>query len=190
MSRAINPLYFFRWDFIYFQQKQPIKYKFGEISHGHSQKSEILYFDGFLLSKSYKVSANQVQKSYLSWHWRVMQSLNKNWVVVSNITWGIWWIFTQPLRSLKILFRKYTRFDLQKYGGVVFYDTELWRKIWINPQLAVSKMPWGIWWTFIRALKSLKNCTVMGFFCPKHIMFQLENLIGIMYHDTEELCNI
>ena len=25
-------------------------------------------------------------------------------------------------------------------------------------------------WTFIRALKSLKNCTLMGSFCPKHII--------------------
>ena len=25
----------------------------------------------------------------------------------------------------------------------------------------------------------------MGSFCPKHIMFQLENFIGIMGHETE-----
>ena len=67
-------------------------------------KSEILHFDGFLLSKSYKVSVKKVHKSYLSWHWRLMQSLKKNWLVVSNMTWGIWWIFTQPLKSLKIPF--------------------------------------------------------------------------------------
>ena len=30
------------------------------------RKSEILHFDGLLLSKSYKVSAKKVQKSYLS----------------------------------------------------------------------------------------------------------------------------
>ena len=37
---------------------------------------------------------------------------------------------------------------------------------------------------FIRALKSLKNCTLVGSFCPKNIMFQLENFKGIMYYDT------
>ena len=36
--------------------------------------------DGFLLSKAYKVLDEKVQKSYLSWHWRVMQSLQKNWL--------------------------------------------------------------------------------------------------------------
>ena len=81
---------------------------------------------------------------------------------------------------------KYIRFELKKYRGVIFHDTEQWCKIWINPDLEVSKMAWGIEWTFIRALKSFKNCTLMGFFCPKHIMFQLENFRGIMCHDTEE----
>ena len=46
--------------------------------HLSSQKSKILHFNGLLLSKSYKVSAKKVQKSYLSWHWRVIQSLKKN----------------------------------------------------------------------------------------------------------------
>ena len=59
---------------------------------------------------------------------------------------------------------------------------------WINPDLAVSKMTWGIGSTFIRALKSLKNCTLMGSFCPKNIMFQVENFRGIMCHDTERWC--
>ena len=39
-----------------------------------SQKSEMLHFDRLLLSKSYKVSAKKVQKSYISWHKRVIQS--------------------------------------------------------------------------------------------------------------------
>ena len=45
----------------------------------------------------------------------------------------------------------------------------------LNPELVFSKMAWGIGWTIIRALKSLKKCTLIGFFCQKHIMFQLEN---------------
>ena len=42
-----------------------------------------------------------------------------------------------------------------------------------NTDLVVSKMAGGIWRTFIRVLKSPKNCTLLGFFCPQHIMFQL-----------------
>ena len=31
----------------------------------------------------------------MSWHWIVMQSLKKNWLMVPKITWGIWWILIQ-----------------------------------------------------------------------------------------------
>ena len=85
---------------------------------------------------------------------------------------------TQKSRSFTLMgyfCQKYVRFELKKYRGVIFHETEQWCKNWINPDLVVSKMAWGIGWTFIRALKSLKNCTLMGSFCPKNIMFQLEN---------------
>ena len=81
---------------------------------------------------------------------------------------------------------KYMGFELTKYRGVIFHDTEQWYKIWINPDLVVSKIAWGIGWTFIRAFKSLKNCTLMGFFCPRYAVFLLEHFRGIMFHDTEE----
>ena len=92
-----TPLYFLSWNFIYFEQKEPIK-----VQIWWNQKSEIWHFDGLLSSKWYKVSAKKVQKSYLSWHWRMMRSLKKNWPVVSNMTWGILWSFTQPLKSPKL----------------------------------------------------------------------------------------
>ena len=54
------------------------------------------------------------------------------------------------------LSKLYMRFELKKYRGVIFHDTEQWYKIWIKPDLVVSKMEWGIWWTFTRALKVWK----------------------------------
>ena len=107
-----------------------------------------------------------------------MQSLKKNWLVVSNMTWGIWWIFTQPLKSLKNVF--WWALFVQSIQGLSYKNTEaLWRrtvmyKIWLNPDLAVPKNP------DLGALKSLKSCTLMGSFCAKHIIFQVENFIRIM----------
>ena len=100
-----NPLYFFQVKFYMISIKGAYQSTNFANFHVTSQKSEILHFDGFLLSKSYKVSAKKVQKSYLSWHWRVMQSLKKNRLVVSNVTWGIWLIFTQPLTQKSISFQ-------------------------------------------------------------------------------------
>ena len=51
---------------------------------------------------------------------------------------------------------KYMRFELKKYRGVIFHDTEQWFKIYINSNHVVSKMTWGIGWTFVRALKVWK----------------------------------
>ena len=42
--------------------------------HASSQYSEKLQFEVLLLSIAYKVSAENVQKCYLSWHWRVIQT--------------------------------------------------------------------------------------------------------------------
>ena len=78
-----------------------------------------------LFSIAYKVSAKKVQKNYLSWHWKKIQTLKKNW-------------------------------------------------------LFVWKMTWENWWTLIRAVESVKTCTLMGYFCRKYVMFERKN--------TEELC--
>ena len=42
-----------------------------------SGRSEILHFDVLLFSLAYKVSAKKVQKNYLSWHWKKIQTLKK-----------------------------------------------------------------------------------------------------------------
>ena len=52
----------------------------------------------------------------------------------------------------------------------------------------VWKIKWGIWQIFIRALKSLKIGTFMGFFCPKLKMYELKIYRGVMCHDQEEWC--
>ena len=54
--------------------------------HASSWKSENLHFDWIRLSKAYKYLDEKVQKSYVSWNWRVMQSLKKNWLLAPKMT--------------------------------------------------------------------------------------------------------
>ena len=61
----------------------------------------------------------------------------------------------------------HVHFQLNKYRRVTSHDTEEWCKVWLNVDLVVSKLAWEIGWTFIKALKNLKICTLMGFSCPK-----------------------
>ena len=92
-----------------------------------SGKSENLHFDVPLLSIAYKVSAEKLQKNYLSWHWKEIQTLKKNWLFIWKMTWGIWWTLTWAVESLKIctlmgyFCRKYVMFELKRYRGVVLW---------------------------------------------------------------------
>ena len=106
-------------------------------------KSKNLHFDVLLLSVAYKVSAKKVSKSYLSWHWRVIQSLKKNSPFVWKMTWEIWWIFARAVEDLKIctligyFCQKYVMFELNKYRQVVSWKTTYGFKNEIR-----------IWWIF------------------------------------------
>ena len=39
-------------------------------------------------------------RSYLSWHWKMMRNLMRNWLVVSRLTWGSWRILIQAHERL------------------------------------------------------------------------------------------
>ena len=61
-----------------------------------------LYLDRVVLLKAYKISAKNVQRSCVSWHWRLMQNVKKNSCVVLKLT-RICYIFIRALKSLKYL---------------------------------------------------------------------------------------
>ena len=111
----------------------------------------------------------------MSWQWRMIQKLKRNWLVVLKLTWTSQ-ILTQALKKSKIFFclidslwPKYILFELQKYRGVIFHDTEelykFWRKTdqWFEKRhekfgkfspgpLKVSKLE--LWWdTFVQSRK-------------------------------------
>ena len=87
-------------------------------------------FNGLFLNKEYIVWAKKVQLSYVSWQWRMIQKLKRDWLVVLKLTWGSSEILTQALESLKKIvligcfWPRYILFELQKYRGAIFHDTE------------------------------------------------------------------
>ena len=62
-----------------------------------SGKSENVHFDVILLSIAYKNLAEEVLKNYLSWHWRVNQTLKKNSIFVRKMAWEMWRILTRAV---------------------------------------------------------------------------------------------
>ena len=66
-------------------------------------------------------------------------------LVISKLTWGIWWILTWALENLKnllfnwLVWPKYVMFELKNYRGVMFDDTKDWCKIWRKADLCFQK---------------------------------------------------
>ena len=129
-----------------------------------------LYFDRLLLLKVYKILAEKVQRSYVSWPWRLMQNLKKNWSVVSKK--NLVNFDASNLESLKNLHfhwfllckvfnvssTEIQRSYLTWHRGVIQNLKKNWLVVW--------KMTWEIWQIFTRALESVKIGTLMGSFCP------------------------
>ena len=181
MSWEITHLYFFSWNFILFWRKQSIN-----VSNFRLSILSNLYFDRLLLLKVYKISAKKVQRSCVSWHWRLMQNLKKNWFVVSKLT-RIWWIFIRALKSLKNLHfdwflawkvcNAWSKKSTEKLSFMTLGSDVKFEGNW----LLLSKMTWGIWEIFTRALESLKIGTLMGFFCSKLKMYELKTYVKWTY---------
>ena len=143
MSWEIPLLYFFSWNFIWFLRKEPIKVQNLRFLTAQVKFHQIWTLIGSLC---WKYIEFQLKKygGIVSWHWRVMQNLKKNWFIVSKIT-RIWWIFIQALKSLKNLHFdrslscKVVTFDLKKYRVVIFRDTEESCKTWRKTDLRFGK---------------------------------------------------
>ena len=116
-----------------------------------SGKSENLHFDVLLFSIAFKVSAKKVQKNYLSWYWKKIQTLKKNSLFVWKMTWENWWTLTRTVESLKTctlmgyLCRKYVMFEQKKIQRNCAVKNDLYM---------VSKMTYVIWWIFTLVAES------------------------------------
>ena len=113
--------------------------------HARSWKSENVQFDGLLLSKTNEVLDEKVQKTYVSWHWRVMQSWRKTDSWFQKQTWRIWWVLMQAVASVlllsiacKVSAKKVQKSYLLWHWRVIQTLKKNWLFAW--------KMAWGIWW--------------------------------------------
>ena len=122
VSWDITPLYIFSWNFICFQQKEPIKVQIWWNLTWAVESLKFCTLMGSFCPNHIKFQLNKVQKSYLSWHWRVLKSLKKNWLVVSTQK-------SKNFTSMGPFCSMYMRFDLNKCGGIIFHDSknsEIW----------------------------------------------------------------
>ena len=161
-----------------------------------TQNSQNFVFDWFLLCKVYNFWPKKAQRSYLSWHWKLMQSLKKNWLVVWKVTWKMWQIFTRKTRKSLVgtlmgsFYPKYKMYKLKIYRGVNCHDKEEWCKIWRGIDLLFQNWheEFNEFWP--EHSKVSKICNLTGSFSTKYIMSELKKYRGVLSHYTEERCKI
>ena len=126
-----------------------------------------------------------MQRSYVSWQWRTIQNLKRNWLVVWKLTWETSQILTRALESLKHLFNWFlvTKVYIvwatkvqRSYLSWHWRDMQILKKTW----LVVWKKTWEICQIFTRALQSVKSGTLMGSF--------VQSRKGMTLKFAEELC--
>ena len=90
--------------------------EFSKFSSERFQKSENWDFDGILLSKVENLWAQSLQGSFVSWQWKMIQNLKRNWLVSSKLTGGIWPILTRAPKNLINLY----------FNGLPFLVYNVW----------------------------------------------------------------
>ena len=56
--------------------------------HQSTEKCQNRNSDGFISSKVENIWAYNLQTSYVSWQWRMIQKLKEKWIVLLKLTWG------------------------------------------------------------------------------------------------------
>ena len=73
--------------------------EFDEFWPEHSKVIKICTLIGYFWPKHTLFELKEVQASYVWWHWRLVQNLKENWLVLSKMTWRILQIFAHRLKN-------------------------------------------------------------------------------------------
>ena len=131
-------------------------------------------------------------RSYLSWNWRGMPNLERNQLVVSKLTHGIWQILTWVLESLKnfyfngLLFSKVYIFQAKKVQRSIFHKTEKGYKVWRGTDLLFQNWHKEFDEFWPEHSKISEMFTLMDSFWIKYILPELKMYRGVIFHETEK----
>ena len=164
--------YFFSWNCTWFGQKEPIRVQSLKVSTAHIKFHQICTLIGSLkyvykiLAEKYRGIMSHDREDWCR-IWRKTDLLFQKWQEFGEI-WPKHLQVSKICTFICSYCAKYVMFDLKKYRGVIFHDTEGWCKIWrktdfwfgheeygkFSPEyLKVSKL--GLWDPLIQSRKSM-----------------------------------
>ena len=113
----------------------------------------------------------------------MMQNLKRNWLFVGKFTWGTltrtnFWPehskVTKMFTLIDYFWAKYILFQLEKYRGVIFHDSEKWCKIWTGNNLPFQNWHEEFVKLWPKLSKVSKMITLMGSLWARYTLFELE----------------
>ena len=138
------------------------------------------HFNGLLLSKVYIVWAKKIQRIYRSRNWRGIQTLEwndlsfQNWLNDFDEFWPEHSEVSKNFTLIVSFWAKYILFELKKFRGVIFHETEEGCKIWRGIDLLFQNWlkEFDKFWP--EHYKVSKIFTLMVSFWAKYILFELK----------------
>ena len=118
--------------------------------------------------------------------------MKEYWPALPKMTWGIWKIFTRAFKFLKIrtfmtfICSKLKMYELKFYMGVMCHDNEEWCKIWKGIDLSVQNGHEEFDKFSPEHLKILKICTLMSYFWPKYVIFEIRSYRRVMFNSIQD----
>ena len=103
--------------------------------------------------------------------WRWIDLSFQNWCEKFDKFWPKHSEVSKTVTLMSFSWAKYILFELNKYRGNIFHETEEWYKPW-GIWLVVSKLTWWILRILTQTLGSL--CILMSSFWSKYLKFELK----------------
>ena len=118
--------------------------------------------------------------------WRGIESSFQNWHKEYDKFWPEHSKVPKIVTLMGSLWAKYILFELKKYRGVIFHETEGGCKIWrgIDSSFQNWHKEFDKFWP--ECSKVSKIFTLMGSLWAKCIFFELKKYRGVIFHETEE----
>ena len=121
--------------------------------------------------------------------WTKTNLLFENWQELGEF-WSTHLKVSKTYTLIGPFYTKYIIFDLKKYWGVIFHDTEESCKIWRKTSLQFGKWHEHFGKFSSEHSKMSKICTLMSCFWPTYKMFELKTYRGVTFDSTEYWCKI
>ena len=118
--------------------------------------------------------------------WRGIDMSFQNWHGEFDEFWPEHLKISKTLTLMGSFWAEYILFELKKYRGVIFRDTEGWYKIWRGIDLSFQNWQEEFDIVWLEHLEVSKIFPLMGSFWAKYILFELKKYRGVILHDIEE----